>query len=443
MTPQPTPVPNYFTDLTFDAQSAKQDRILLDIRGWALEGTLDQFNQFSLALSGELDFPEGTRRLFNTRSGTVSWPKWKIAGGEREGGTRLRDGTPLFSGSLGGRSSVHPVARSVWHLHAKLALNPTRWLRSQPYIKVDAANVEEWRQSPVLMFASEAGLRFDGEKSLRRGTNVIIGPRREAMARSYLWPMQLDRYHEAVLATLNDALVAAAAKSGMALRQSELTYSLREIETYWEFKTERPIDEVLNVEMPLRALASKSHVRWRKLAPEALGTVEVGTADNSPVLRLKLSAGTEARIYAKTTRRVRFEVVRKTKQRRESFTAVSPDRFAHWVDDASSHAATALTNLWAAYEEMAAKSSSKSFPRYRLVADIISYLDGKGAAWQIVAQLAQNGRLVRYEGSPHAVHIDRLKAQHVIELAMSSGRDQIYHVTAPYQSGLAAIRDAQ
>lgn len=435
-------MPNYFTDLTFDAQSAKQDRILLDIRGWVLEGTLDQFNQFSLALSGVVDFEDGAHRLFNARSGTTAWPRWKIAGGEQKGGIRLKADTPLFSGSLGGRSGVQHVARSIWHLHAKLALNPTRWLRSQPYRGVDASNVEDWRQSPVLMFASEAGLKFDGERPLVRGTNVIIGPRREAMARSYLWPLQLERYHGAVLRTLNFAIAAAVVKSGIVLRASELTYTLREIETYWEFKADHPIDEVLHMETPLRSLASRSHVRWRKVAPEAIGKVEVGTFDNTPVLRLKLSAGTEARIYAKTTNRVRFEVVRRTKQRRESFTAPLPDRFAHWTHDASEHASQAMTELWAAYEEMAAKSSSTAFPRFRLVTDIMAYLKGAPVAWHIVSMLALNGRLVRHEGSPIGAEIDRLKSQHVIELASSNGRDQIYHVTAQYQSGLDAIRTA-
>lgn len=438
MTFTPLSLPHLTEALAFDPRTAKQDRILLDIKGWMVEGTTEQFSQFAHELSGQIAFAEGVHRLFNNNSGrTTSWPRWRVTGNGRKSGLRLADGTPLFSGSVRGRSSssVQQVARTTWHLKAELSLNPTRWLRSQAERDPSVFTADQ-----VRMFSREARLQFEDEKPLVSGTNFIIGRRMALMGGPELWPVQLRRYYEAVLNTLAAAFRHAASASGVTIDAPELTFAIREIETYWEFQTENPIAAVQELEHPLRSLVSRSHVRWREISAEAKPLVQVGAFENTPVLRLKLAAGTEARIYAKTTRRVRFEIVRKTREVRDSYTARTQDAFYGWLASAATHASERLTALMLAHGRMSEMVSSPAFPKYRLVVDIYAHVVDKALAVQLVYQLAHNGRLVRHEGTALGQAIDRLKGQGIVQRANQTGTDQIYHVTEQYQSGLAAIR---
>ena len=446
MTEAPTFLPPFNEQIAVSLRDALQDRILLDVQQWFIEGTIDQFNAFSDAMAGEVVFEEGrNHKVFNRVGGNgLIFPRWDIAGGKHKKGFRTPNGRPLFAGRIkakvewADRAVQQGARRGRWALKAELALNPTRWVRSQSNaILRPEANPSE---VPVRMFAREGHLNFKDEIPLLQGSNVLIGRRVRYMARPALWRVQLQRYYEGVLGTLDAAFARSATLSGINLSRTTPRLTIKEIETYWEFATHQPIEDMRSIEEPFRALSARSFVRWYsvdKRAGAKLPKIQVGQEDNAPVLRVKLVAGTEVRIYAKTTKRIRFEVLRKSKLTRVPFTADNHDALYDWVIVAAAEATERLNDLLENWRRSGIRSQ-----QYSLSHLINSFYGAMAtpAAQHMLDMLARHGSLARVQGSDLAVEIDRLRAAGVLEHAGHTGQDHLYQVTARYRSALAALR---
>ncbi len=204
---------------------------------------------------------------------------------------------PLFSGRLltfrakqaDGRTVCMPV--SEFHLNPSEALN--HWGK-----RLNAAKARSWKS---VLFESRDSKRL--LRSLDGKRNVIPERFLDNAARGQ-W-----RYIEAVYRGIEEELERASlAVDGLPFDGSFATTKLgpRVVETYWEFSAPSAAQLVESLAPLLRAFHKDSRARTHGF--------DEATEGNAPTLTLFLSAGEVIQIYAKTSERIRFEVIHKPMQ---------------------------------------------------------------------------------------------------------------------------------
>ncbi|OUC12908.1 MAG: hypothetical protein B0A82_19995, partial [Alkalinema sp. CACIAM 70d] len=206
---------------------------------------------------------------------------------------------------------------SILRLLAELQINPTRYAAYQP---TSTALPSAWGRPRL--FARRAMLGAPGEFVLgdpegrdRFLDNVILSQRRMAFCASEKWPLHVRRYWQTVREALGFQIAAATnhvngmqAGEGQSRLQIRLNQSsvlkLRLVETYFEFAAEDPIALVHRLHRLLISYARESVVRGYLRRP-----TEALRERNSLSVTLFLREGLSLRVYAKTNKRVRWEVV--------------------------------------------------------------------------------------------------------------------------------------
>ncbi len=448
-------VPPLGTQMVVNAAAARQDRVFAAFSGWRLQGTNGEFREFATQVRDLVPAGDGGEgAIFGAHSGNMpSHAKWQVLGGGDDAGAAWT-GRPLFGGYLAatrhGPNVPTENSRNTWRLTADLALNPTRWLLHQS-IRIIQTPLEQWPAVPPRMFATEEPWR--DEIPLVRALNVHLGTNRHlGLALPHRWPTQLRRYVAGTLDLLQTAIQQACDTVGLTLQRPSFLVTLKQIETYWEFSTTSPLEDMAQLEGHVRSVAARSQVGWRSIDESALAAlpsvehITVGNEDNSPVVRIQLGAGRSLRVYAKTDRRLRFEVVHDCKAARGVFpryTADTEEALYGWLDDAAADAATSLNSVLAAIRELRGVSPR---PRraHELVAGIFSALaDHPVTASVIVSALVANGRITRSASSPLGDAIDTLRGRGLLVFARRAGLDFIYVVHADYRRALARLRSDQ
>ncbi len=238
----------------------RHDKIMIDFENqWVATGSQEAFTEFRLNLAGEFPDESGAEyRLFNL-PGDQRYPTiWKVSKGIV--GSNGIKRTPLFSGRLLAKQLPTLSAEGLpqWHITAELSLNPTRWLTQQP-IGLVRTPEEHWLATSCNMFHRGPGYS-DTEHVLVRSDNVLIGPtRKQSLARRNMWMIQVERYLRGTLALIDRTLSYAANEAhGFAISSGNVAASLKQMETYWEFWSERPLEEMARLALPIQQMAASS-----------------------------------------------------------------------------------------------------------------------------------------------------------------------------------------
>jgi hypothetical protein len=209
---------------------------------------------------------------------------------------------PPFSGTLTTRriktgKNEFNEDQFICHISTSLHLNPTRGLNLCPSLA--STNALTWEEA-ILSRRPEVELT----KGLDGKDNVIAGDL--LVSADYF---EASRYFKAVYAGIESELRRASKAADEfpmlgTIRTEE--FSLRRVETYWEFSAPDAVALVKKLAPSLRVYHRHNRDREHGSDFETVG--------NSPTLTLFLSSGESVRVYAKTANRIRFEVIHSPKK---------------------------------------------------------------------------------------------------------------------------------
>jgi len=298
-------------DETVDPRSAKHDKITLVISHRVYDGTVEDLDSFRHYLGAvpqnyAADLAgESFSQLFN-RPGVRQ--DFKIRESHQGGAPLLP--LPLFRGSYrlghyrGQSDDVASVSSTL-----TLFLNPTRFLRHQDTAhyfppRLNFTHLSRTLSSPA--FFGERSADTEGEISLDGRDNWL--PDTGAFGYAHegaLWSRNMRNYLDGVLREI-EADTSRAAALTVDWRESDQLrpYSLREVETYFEFRSTHPLKAVEE----LCPLLHSFNELTSSVVSYPVSFTEL-REKNSLVFTKQIRSGVSLRIYAKTNRRVRFEVI--------------------------------------------------------------------------------------------------------------------------------------
>lgn len=303
-------LPEFSTVQAVSADSAMVDRFELDWGDFALIGDEDDIcyvlnhlsylciptahgEEVGLYNSGNLkNLRSKTNvRFSNGGSGPGQFkPRPVVAGGLKRAGFRSGDHrTPKFRGER------LRVTLGAW-------LNLTRFVQAQRFLK--ASNPRNPKMlCPTVLAIHPKPSWFLGELPLLPADNLLIGQvHRYGFALrhsvSELMRMYLERLDEVALGMFRDQMH----DHGVNVRENPYR-SLKALEVYWEFSDNDPIGLVNQLTQPLHRLS-----RHVDVTSVTVPNVEEETTNQSKCIKLDLTGSIRFRVYAKTTRRVRFEI---------------------------------------------------------------------------------------------------------------------------------------
>lgn len=322
------PLPTFTPHAPINASNAKQDKIDLfidlgsirlgdypgrepeDIRG-IYQAVLARFSGPARGEDTEQMIRTGyCSRLFGRRR------PLQIITGERSG---IGNGA-LFAGEL--HLTTNSPAMEI-QLEFRGYLNPTRYVAHQWPSSVAEGqsrfgNEEQSRES-LFRHNENADGRGQNEFSLDGKDNWIPDKGRFSSFTS-AWGDRLREYMDAIRSMLevevrrvceciNSSGNPVAWHPSAEMEWSGSDTSLQRVETYWEFKHDAPLQLVGSLEAELRAYCSSEMVTRRfRGREERDGQLRLGTEENCLFLDAEVAPGIRLVIYAKTNRRVRFEV---------------------------------------------------------------------------------------------------------------------------------------
>jgi hypothetical protein len=281
-------------DQTVSIETARQDRISLTLNLGGLEGSTRQIDRFRMALSplpGD-GFPEMMAYhgcIFNRpeQNGTRRFPQ-KIRRKKNE--HKGIQAPPLFSGMLEYGQYYRPFMDDITKadLRLQLTCNPTRFARHAPPRADGRPPLND-------SFAHKAGVAPDGDMATDFNDNWLPkGPHNDYYTPSR-WHTNVRRYLGDVTDILRQDIQTACDFSGTQLiGTNDPRFNFNLIETYWEFESENPIGLVHTFQKELKGFKS--------------GGRDTEYEKNCLAIRYKIRRGVELCIYAKTNRRIRFEV---------------------------------------------------------------------------------------------------------------------------------------
>lgn len=345
---------------------------------------------------------------------------------------------PLFSGLLRVIGSSAP-----WRVATLVSLNPTRFVRHQVGIYPTRMMQLEGTSPTPCLFRADVPSQHEGEFALMDQDNWIPDNRRwERFASPRLWPRHLRYYVSGALGGITSDIQRAAVPVGVSIERATRNWlNVLSVETYWEFAANDPTGAVRSLEPWLSTYASA------QLSSADYPVQSAENVENSRRISLQTRIGETLKIYAKTNRRIRFEVT-------HCLGGNSPFRLragGHTFSDVD-----ALLGIFSQLAECAASRVNSVLHHFRcrastpeahkpvlwFVADVLAACDTPSAAREILQVLVNNGSIVVGAGSAfgivHQANIARLARKGVL---VSSNRR--YAVTAPYRRALEQMQSPE
>lgn len=427
------PALNFLTPL--HPEEGRHDKIELQVGSWAVEGTPNQIDAFRRALASDegLDaipwhgavrwfkapsHQGQSRRDLKTRTG-------EVAIGEGERPKLLFSASAKFTGYLWGSSSTTRTSSITLRLYMSL----TRLMRYQRLDLVQGWQ-ENWAEASEVRLVERA-LRGRNEYSLDGEDNWL--PNLEfwqEMSRGGSPLASPQLYLDAILSAWESEAQRAAQLSGVQFfPNSTPQINLQKVETYWEFKATDPCGAVKMLTYPLERFTAMSDVQAFPLQQDIDG--------NARSLLVRLRKGEHLRVYAKTNRRLRFEVVLKLTGR---------EKFVQF----GGHTGTDLSDLLEVAREMSCETLSGCFsylarshhvdgddePPFRLIAELVEGAASRSMAYEILTLLIHNGRVVSRITPRLVPSLKVLKRRGVLVVE----RRFNYMAAARYERGLERLR---
>ena len=209
---------------------------------------------------------------------------------------------PLFGGKL----IIHRPHRleSYWTFELLLSLNPTRFIRHQRLPRTAQLQANQSQSFQYTFSRREVSREQMDEFPLITGDNWISDDRiRQFFSGPRFWQDHLRTYIFGSIQRVLSDIDRAANRAEIDLEPIQRNqFNLRLVETYWEFYSDNPSGTVNSFRQLLDSFST---------APPQATTRSISLEENSTVFLVPLPRAAQLRIYAKTNRRIRFEVIQR------------------------------------------------------------------------------------------------------------------------------------
>lgn len=295
-------LPSFSLDCPIKANEGMFDRLEVDY-GPILLGIdhLDQGQRFA----DHLSIPPERRRMMDTgvRYGILfnrytGRQRFKVE--IRKGSVHLYDGVakrPLF----GGRFTVLKSRATAFSSgYASMSLNPTRFLRYQKTRGMFLNGKSNLRNWPVVLFANATNPHGPDEFSFD-GNDNWVPPFSYNRTAQYGWSQPLlRRYLGGVIETLKNEVLRAGSVLDAEPSLLDATFNLKRAEIYWEFSDADPVATINQLLQRLGTISKKQTAR-------NFGRFR-GQDGLCVIYGYRLASGIWLYVYAKTNKRIRFEI---------------------------------------------------------------------------------------------------------------------------------------
>lgn len=405
----------------FAVERANLDKIELEFCELSLSGENASYGLQSLVRNASLEIGGYEQPLFRSWNSSRR-PIVETAYNSRSLGGYL----PVFEGRLIGQM----VQQQRVQFKMDMKLNVTRAIMAQRILRrLDRPGI---RRGAYTLLQERRQPDWQGEILLANGQNVLLGPEsRFAYASSKPASAHLIDLVEAFETTLVDALFSAA-RSHDLQADGAARYSLKDAEVYWEFDTPNPLSMADLLGWRLSSVVNRTRTTRK---PVILPTSEV--IQQSKSVQLDLGNDMRLRLYAKTNRRIRFEVMfgrdaiaKAIGQRRMQ----SRSALASAIDTLVERASKRLTDL---SDEM----SPPRIAQHATSSDLLRMVDAshrnRNVSALLLDSLRQLGHVVP-EGNPDLLRAAKyLKRRGVLRIVRQ--QQSWYGLTPQYEAALAEL----
>lgn len=417
----------YSHGITVTAENALHDRITARLRGWTAlreivgETPLATVQTFSPLLS----VPAMSVRQARTAGA------FGIVFGRPEG--RASDRVSFRSRAIELPGFRHPIPAMLpqvkLHLRgiregegvnavsgeATATLNATRYMRQRGFRRrLDLGpNQDIFRHSEHFRPPTNGEHSLDGNDNWLPADEAGAVEWGEDQARSA--PVRfLSSIHARIASEFHRA---ASLSPDMAATQAVLSGSLQQVETYWEFWHDEPLRFVQSLQR--QALQFSGQVRSQ--------IFETATDGLSLSLSLSMTAGTRLKIYAKTNRRVRFEIEHSLERSQRGFSSIT--EISALLSAARADAAEAVNSFLDFVRPQRPVHLSQCRSPLALVCEIVQAVHGNyGHAQALLEALSIHGRLTKVRNSRLRPAIQRLVDNRIFQPARPGSR---FYVPSP------------
>lgn len=353
---------------------------------------------------------------------------------------KMADVSPLMAGKIAYTdryrrpTRLAPVESSV---QFNTSLNLTRFVQAQSLRLRTRIDRRPHLITQLLLAISADPTWFKEEQPLVRATNLIVGPwNKYSFATSRTATSHFARYLRLVDGTLDRALEMSVPENVQSPIR-EKYYSLQEIEFYWEFDCDSPISFVMNALPKIRSMTSRFYEGG--VSVQSLDMSPLETEHQSPSIKAKIGKGTWVRVYAKTTRRVRIEVVLEASiigQKAGGQTASTRKQMCAKLDALSMYATSKLNPVLAALHEPPHAPSTIS--AMRLLSEVNRCSPSTFLAEAIIGALVAFDRVSLEPNSPFKEAVHLLRDSDVLRTVIPRSRN--YTVTDTYRPALEQLK---
>ena len=426
-----------------DASTAKHDLLKIDLGDWILDYGSEA--ELGIFIAGLNSFDSGIQvqgvpvispsqlfhQIYSLGGGSQGVPsRIRVISQENRHAPRPYD-RPLIGGKISLReraSNPSSPLRYSKRLQLDLDLNPTRFVRHQGYVRNLRSDMDFGSLGAIQLRTGQP--RNFAEYSLDGNDNVLCTRRLEASASERLWPIQLERYWRGLWAMLDHIFTESARIAGIVVRPRP-RFSLQTVESYWEFSTAEPIQLVRRIEPFVSSLAEEATTSYYYSA---------SYERNSPSLRVKLKKGLNLRIYAKTNRRVRFEIIHKLNRDRTTgrHTGHTWDDFQRIMQTVTEYATGRINRVFDSLADQMPINANQASVCELVNAIVQAVPDPDLSQELLVILVSSGGRLNRLRNSGFDEAIDSLVEVGLIQTV--APRVARYRIVPRFSMAIAQLR---
>ena len=436
-------LPAFNFENVVSANTARQDKIEIAIQHGTITdaaGDVELFLNFLGSPPADHEHPPAAfGRIFTRRLRGV--PPFSNQIIRQRATTNQPHPAPLFDGSLH-IPSVQGMD-STWRLWSLLSLNPTRFIRHQQFPNPNKRLLRENPHFEYGFYQADIPAYHGDEFALIESDNWIPDERLWSLFTSpRFWQRHLRSFLAGAVTEVHDDLLRAAELVNVRIerRGTENPYSLYSVETYWEFFSDDPIGTVLALQPWLEEFAAAPvdardyplHVRLER-------------HENSRRLSVQTRTGETLKIYAKTNRRVRFEIT-------HLLSGQSPFRLA-----TGGHTFSTIEGIFPLLTRLAtvaAERVNEVLHHFRLnastpdgqhtvlafIANIQAACGNPDTARELLQILTNNGSLVVGPGIPLGI-VFRAELERLVRRGILRRSNRRYSVTPSYRQALMDMQE--
>ncbi|MFY0648005.1 hypothetical protein [Sulfitobacter geojensis] len=442
MTNRATFLHSFEDDHEVTGERAFIDRFRISLGDWGLYGSEENACETLTNLRREeVHTPEGECIPLFSGDPIVSFKqRLNIKFASANNDNETADVSPLIAGRVAfsdryRRPEKLKGARSTIQFNA--SLNLTRFIQAQKF-KLKTPHIRPPRLLTPRCLAIDTDMSwFKDEVPLKKSTNLLIGPwtkYADALARPVRTHM--SRYLGIVEGVLDRAL-RRSTRDGVTPPLRSKYYSLQEIEFYWEFDCDSPVQYVTSALPKIRSMSDRVFEGQVQIQDDARAVLI--TEAQSPSIKAKIAKGTWLRVYAKTTRRVRFEILLEASvigSVAGGQTAATRNALCDKIGVLAEHSANKFNPVLALLQRPPAEPST--ITAIRLLSEISHCAKDPYLAEAIVGALVSFDRIALYNNSPFRGAVHELRDRGVLVTVIPRSRN--YTVSEKYRNAIEQLK---